>query len=164
MSITTSSIPAAVDYLVTTCTKTFGSTVQVMDGPPVSGTELTANDRLWIGYSPLSPDLPAVTGDQQFANLGARSRNETYAIVCAIEQWSGDPTMQALRDGAFSLLATVETLLRGTNGDPGDTTLGRAVLFSQIAGGIQVDTQMDTSGAGVLIQFHVKCTARLTAS
>lgn len=161
--MTTSSIPGAMDYLVQAATKALGTGVQVMDGPPITGTELTASDRLWIGYSPLAPDLPAATGDQQFATLGARSRDETYAVLCAIEQWSGDPTMQALRDGAFALLATVETLLRGTGGNPGDTTLGGAVLYSQIAGGIEVMPTEDTTGAGLGIQFHIQCRARLTS-
>ncbi len=162
--MTTSSIAAAVDYLVSATTAAFGSSVQVTDGPLISGTELTAPDRLWIGYSPYNETLPAVVGDQDFAALGARSRNETYAILCCIEQWSGDPTPKALRDGAFSLLATVETLLRGTNGNPGDCTLGGAVLYAQISGGIEVIPTEDTSGGGVAIQFHIQCRARLTAS
>jgi hypothetical protein len=161
--VTTSSIPAAIDYLLQAATKAYGTTVQVMDGPPISGTESTAQDQLWIGYSPVSPDLPAVAGDQDFAALGARSRNETYAIVCCLVQWSGDPTMQSLRDSAFALLGTFELLLRGTGGNPGDCTLGGAVLFSQLAGGIEVVPTEDTTGAGLAIQFHVRCRARLTS-
>lgn len=159
---TTSSMAAAVDYLVTTVTTALGSGAHVFDGPPITGTELTFDDRVWIGYSPVSPDLPAVVGDQQFAALGARSRNEEYAIVCAVEHWSGDPAMRALRDGAMSLLAGIETLLRGTGGNPGDCTLGGAVLFAQISGGIELHQAETPNGASVLIQFHVQCRARLT--
>lgn len=161
--MTTSSIPAAIDYLVQAATTAFGSSVQVTDGPLVSGTEPTAQDQLWIGYSPLNEELPAVVGDQDFAALGARSRNENYAILCCLIQWSGDPATKALRDSAFALLATVETLLRGTGGNPGDCTLGGAVLYSQISGGIEVMPTEDTTGAGLAIQFHVQCRARLTS-
>jgi hypothetical protein len=153
---------AAIDYLVTACTTAFGNGAHVFDGAPVSGTELTLDDRIWIGYSPISPDLPAAAGDQTFATLGGRSRDENYAIVCAVEHFSGDTTMRPLRDGAFGLLATVETLLRGTGGNPGDCTLGGAVLFSQIAGGLEVHQAETPSGAAVMIQFHVQCRARLT--
>ncbi|MDH6111919.1 hypothetical protein P3T36_006898 [Kitasatospora sp. MAP12-15] len=160
--MSTSSIGAAVDYLVTACTTALGTTAHVFDGPPVGDTQLQLDDRIWIGYSPVSPDLPAATGDQQFAALGARSREETVAIVCAVEHFSGTTAMRLLRDGAFALLATVETLLRGTGGNPGDCTLGGAVLFAQLSGGIEVHQAQTPAGASVLIQFHVQCRARLT--
>jgi hypothetical protein len=164
VTITTSSIGAAIDYLVSACTSTFGDDALVFDGVPSSGTELTLADRIWIGFSPANPELPVAVGEQEFATLGARSRNETSAIVCAVEHADGSTAMQPVRDGAFALLRTVETLLRGTGGDPGDTTLGGAVLFSGIGSGIEVYQAQDSNGASVLIQFHVQCTARLTAS
>ena len=164
MTITTSSIGAAIDYLVTACTAAFGATALVFDGVPSSGTELTLADRIWIGFSPPNPELPVAVGDQEFATLGAYTRNETSAIVCAVEHGSGSTAMQPARDQAFALLRTVETLLRGVGGNPGDTTLGGAVLFSGIGSGIEVYQTQDTNGANVLIQFHVQCTARLTAS
>lgn len=160
--MSTSTMAAAIDYLVTACTSAFGSTAHVFDGPPSADTQLTLDDRVWIGYSPISPDLPAAAGDQQFATLGARSRDETYAIVCAVEHFGGDTTMRPLRDGAFALLATVETLLRGTGGNPGDCTLGGAVLFAQISGGLEMHQAQTPAGASVLVQFHVQCRARLT--
>ncbi|MDH6134657.1 hypothetical protein P3T37_004061 [Kitasatospora sp. MAA4] len=160
--MSTSSIGAAVDYLLTACTTALGTTAHVFDGPPVGDTQLSLDDRIWIGFSPVSPDLPAATGDQQFAALGARSRDETFAVVCAVEHFGGTTAMRQLRDGAFALLATVETLLRGTGGNPGDCTLGGAVLFAQLSGGIEVHQAQTPAGASVLIQFHVQCRARLT--
>jgi hypothetical protein len=163
VTITTSSIPAALDNLLTTTTAAFGTTAHVFDGAPAADTELFLNDRVWIGYSPINPDLPAVTGDQDFAALGARSRNETFAIVCAVEHWDGSGTFSALRAGAFGLLRQVETLLRGTGGNPGDCTLGRTVLFAGLSGGIEVHQAETPNGPTVLIQFHISCRARLTS-
>lgn len=163
MSPTTSSIPAAIDYLVTAITTALGTTAHVFDGPPFSDTTLALDDRVWIGYSPLNPDLPAATGDQDFGPLGARSRNEEYAIVCALEHWSGSTAVQPLRAGAFALLRQIEILLRGTGGNPGDCTLAGAVLFAGISGGIEVHQGQTANGASVLIQFHITCRARLTS-
>lgn len=160
--MSTSAIAAAVDYLVTAATTAYGTTTQVFDGIPPSATELTYPQRIYIGYSPVNPELPIATGDQDFAALGARSRNEHFAIVCAAEYWSGDPTIKPLRDGAFAVLAQVELLLRGTGGNPGDCTLGGAVLYAQISGGIEVHQGQTTSGASCLVQFHITCRARLT--
>lgn len=160
--MSTSSIAAAIDYLVTACTTAVGASAHVFDGPPPGDTELVLDDRIWIGYSPLGPDLPAAAGDQQFATLGARTRDETYSLVCAVEHFGGDTAMRPLRDGALALLATVETQLRGTGGNPGDCTLGGNVLFAQIAGGIEVHQAQTPAGASVLVQFHVSCRARLT--
>jgi hypothetical protein len=163
MTITTSSIGAAIDYLVTAVT-TAMPTATVFDGPPVTDTQLTFDDRVWIGYSPLDPQLPAAAGGQDPRGLGARRRDEDFAIVCAVEHWSGDTTMQPLRDGAFTLLAAVETLLRGTGGAPGDTTLGGTVLWSGIGGGLEVYQAQTANGASVMIQFHIQCHNVLTAS
>ena len=163
MTITTSSIGAAIDYLVTAVTAAM-PTANVFDGPPTSDTELTLDDRVWIGYSPIDPQLPASTGSQDFRGIGARRRDEDFAIVCAVEHWSGDTTIQPLRDGAFALLAGVETLLRGTGGDPGDTTLDGSVLYCGIGGGIEVYQAQTSNGASVMIQFHIQCHNVLTAS
>jgi hypothetical protein len=163
VTITTSSIGAAIDYLVTTVTTAMPG-AQVFDGPPASGTELTLADRVWIGFSPANPELPAATGEQDFATLGAHSRNETSAIVCAVEHEDGATVMQPVRAQAFALLRTIETLLRGYGGDPGDTTLDGAVLSSGIGTGIEVFQAQTSNGASVMVQFHIQCTARLTAS
>lgn len=163
MTVMSSRIPAAVDYLVTTITSTLGANAHVFDGPPANGTELELNNRVWIGYSPVSPDLPAVTGDQDFAALGARSRNENFAIVCAVEYWDGSGAFTVLRAAAFALLRQIETLLRGTGGNPGDCTLGGAVQFAGLSGGIEVHQGSTTEGPSVLLQFHITCRARLTS-
>ncbi|MEY9837100.1 hypothetical protein [Streptacidiphilus sp. EB103A] len=164
MTITTSSMAAAIDYLVTACSNAFGTTAHVFDGPPIGDTALVLDDRIWIGYSPISAGLAAANGTQDFAALGARSRNETYSVLCAVEHWSGATDMRPLRDGAFVLLRQVETLLRGTGGTPGDCTLGGAVLFAQLAGGLELHQAQTPDGASVLIQFYVQCRARLTVS
>ncbi|WP_051943879.1 hypothetical protein [Streptacidiphilus rugosus] len=161
--MTTSAISAAVDYLVTAATTAYGTSAHVFDGPPATDTALDLDDRIWIGFDPVNEGVPAVTGDQEFAALGARSRNETFEIVCAVEHWSGDSTFRGLRDGAFALLAQVEMLLRGTGGQPGDCTLGGAVLYAQVSGGIELHQSSTANGAAVLVLFHISCRARLTS-
>ncbi len=163
MSITTSSIAAAIDYLVTAVTTAMPN-ANVFDGPPTSDTQLTFDDRVWIGYSPLDPQTPAAAGDQDFHGLGALRRDEDYAIVCAVEHWTGETAMQPIRDGAFALLAAVETLIRGIGGNPGDTTLGGNVLWSGIGGALEVSQAQTTNGASVMIQFHIQCHNVLTAT
>lgn len=166
---TTSAIPAAIDYLVKACRAAFGETARVFDGPHINDAELARQDLVWIGHNPLTdvgiPE-PVVTGDQSFATLGARSRDETFAIVCAIEHWSGSTDMQPTRAAAFALLARIEQLLRGTpaSGGIGDATLGGAVLYAQIGGGMETYHMQSDRGSSCAVVFHISCMARLTTS
>ena len=172
MSTITSAIPGALDYLVTTATSTYATyaaannlTCLVLDGPAPVDAEETYPCIVWVGFDPNNPEMPAVLGDQQFATLGARTRDETFTIVNTVRYWTGDVTaVQPTRDQAFALLAQFETMLRGTplNG-PGDCTLGKNVLFSQISGGINYTPIRASGGLIGEIVFHVTCRARLTS-
>lgn len=166
----TSAIGAALDYLADAATVAYaaytastGTVVQVIDGPPLAASESTITSLVWIGYDPTNPDEPAGVGDQEFVNLNTTTRNENFQLVNTIEYWSGDSgNVRAVRDGAFQLFAIFELLVRGRGGNPGDTTLGGAVMWSQIAGG---ESYAQDSGSGGLIGriiFHVSARARLT--
>lgn len=165
---TTSSIPAAISYLYQQALSAYpAATTHVFDGPTPYSTQIALPDRVWIGHNPLTqPGIaePVMTGDQQFATLGARSRDETYQIVCAVEHWTGDTTMATARAAAFGLLRTFELLMRGVpaTGAPGDATLGGAVLYAQVSGGIETYQDQDDAGATCMVVFHVATTARLT--
>jgi hypothetical protein len=167
VSVQTSSIPAAWNYLVATAKTKFASSVLVCDGPmPVVDLE-DFQDRVTIGWDG-SPEsyTDAVDGEQDFNALNrAVSRDENYSIVCSVTHWDGNNDVSGARTAAFALLATFEQILRGVppNGT-GDATLGGAVLFAGIGGGIQAWPALTDKGAAFTIVFHVKCRARLTGS
>jgi len=163
MTATSSAMGAAIDYLATAAAAAFPAPIQVVDGPVVTDTMETATSRIWVGADPDNPDAPAAEGDQEFAALGARSRNETFAIVNTVDFWSGNTVAAPVRAGAFALLRTFELLIRGTNGNPGDTRMGGAVLWSQIAGDVAYHQIDSSDGLIGRIVFHVSCMARLTS-
>ena len=165
---TTSALGNAIGYLVIAATTAFPEPMQVIEGPMLSDTALTPPARIWIGYDPTSDATPAGEASQEFATIvQARSRNETGEIVCCVEYWTGnaDNAAATVRAGVFSLLATFELLLRGspTTG-PGDTTMNRAVLWSQIAGALEFSYDSDDAGMIGRIVFHVQYEQRLTTT
>ena len=171
---TTSAIGNAIAALVAAVNAavaagSFGKDVAVFEGFYIADSELTLQSRIWIGYDPINPANPAAEGTQEFAALNqARSRNETFSIVCAVESWTGnaDNATATVRANVFALLAQFELLLRGTaaSAGPGDTTLGGKVLWSQVTGPIIFDYVGDDSGVLGQLSFHVACAARLTTS
>ena len=163
----TSQLAAAINYLVAKATAAFPDPIVVIDGPMILDTALTPTSRVWIGADPTS-EGDAATAEQEFATINqARSRNETGEIVCCIEYWTGnaDSPAATVRAGAFGLLATFELLLRGspTTG-PGDTTMGGAVKWSQVAGGLAFSYDPDDNGMIGRIVFHVQYMQRLTTT
>lgn len=172
MTAMTSTINAAVTYLVTTAKATWAGdeTVCVFDGPTPAGFQQEKPNKVWIGADPTvddSPGFEAVTGDHQVANLNqGRSLDENYAIVCAIEHWDGGTDLGAARDAAFGYFAVFENFVRGRPPvGPGDTSLGGALGTSgwaQISGGVAMHQAQKSEGCVVLITFHVTCRARLT--
>lgn len=166
MTVATSSIPAAIDYLVSAATAAFPG-VLVLDGPPRSTDQQSFQDIVTIGWDG-DEDMttPAVEGDQDFAALDrALTRDETYRIVCSIIHWDGTDSYKGARDGVFGLFGTFEKLLRGypPNGT-GDTSLGGAVKFAHVSGGVSLNYTSGPNGVAAYITFHVTCRARLTGS
>lgn len=164
MSVATSTIPAAIDYLVSAATAAFPK-VLVLDGGPRSTDQQSYQDIVAIGWDG-DPEMAtaAADGDQDFATIArALTRDEDYRIICSILHWDGGESYKAARDGAFAMLAVFEKLLRGypPNGT-GDTSLGGAVLWSQVSGGNSLNYTSGPNGVGAYVIFHVTCRARLT--
>jgi hypothetical protein len=156
----TSTIPAALDALLALCRAAPGlAGVVVFDGPRITDNDLVNPDRLYIGAS--VDDDPAAEGDQDFAHLGARARDETYALACTAEAWSGDTDMAARRTRAFAILAAVEQLLRPTDTNPRAYTISETVLYAHIAGGLRLVQRQTGNGAVASVTFHVTCRARI---
>lgn len=173
MSATTSTINAAIGYLVSTAKAAWANdqSVYVFDGPAPVGTALESPNRVWIGADPTKDEeagYDAVTGDQDVATLSqGRTKDETFSITCAIEHWDGGTDLAEARAAAFGYLATFEKFLRGIPalGGPGDVTLGGALGSSgwaKLAGGVQLHQEQQSPGCDVVIVFHVTCKARLS--
>jgi hypothetical protein len=170
MTATTTTINAAITYLVTTATNAWAAdqSMTVFDGPTPAGYKLESQNRIWIGADPTltEPGAEAVTGTTGVATLSqGRSLNEDFAIVCAIEHWDGGTDFAEARAAAFGYLAVFQQFLRGLPPvGPGDTSMGGALGpsgWAQATISAVHQLQLDT-GADVVIVFHVLCRARLT--
>jgi hypothetical protein len=155
--VNTSRIPAAIDGLVSALRAAPAlDGVVVFDGPPPR--DLTDRDLVAVGWQ-LGGDSSAEM-TQDFASAGARTRDETFAVACWLEAWTGDIDVGLRRARAFVLLGAVEEVLRGTNSNPTAPTLGGAVLWAHLtqASLLQQNTQ---DGVRVGIAFTVTCRARI---
>lgn len=167
MTVATSAIPAAWSYLVSAAQAAYPATVLVCDGPlPLVDLE-AYQDRVAVGWDGAEESFAdAVTGSQAFANLDRGiTKDETFEIVCSVTHWDGDNSISSARSKAFALMSTFERLMRGypPNGE-GDVSLGGAVLFAGIGGGLSVIPILNSDGASVTVVFHVACRARLTGA
>lgn len=170
MTVATSAIPAAWNYLVSAATTAFAGSnppVLICDGPMAVVDLEEFQDRVTIGWDGAEETfVTAVDGSQAFAALNRGiTKDETFEIVCSVTHWDGNNSIPSARTAAFALMSKVELLMRGypPNGS-GDITLGGAVLFAGIGGGIQVIPELSDQNAAVTIVFRVACRARLTGA
>jgi hypothetical protein len=156
----TTRIGAAIDALLALCRAAPGlAGVVIFDGPRVPHNARVTPAGLYLGARAV--DDPAAEGDQDFAHLGARARDETFAIACTAEAFSGDTDMKVRRDRALALLAEVENLLRPTDTNPRAYTISEAVLYAHVAGGTRLVQRQTGNGAIASITFHITCRARI---
>lgn len=167
--MTTSAIPAAVDWLVGQCQTGIvpvgisTTPVYIQDGPLVTLDPTVYPQRVAVGWDGLNPNEPGVVGEQEFATIGARQRDERFEIVMTVEDWSGDTAAKVHRDNAFALMAQIELMIRGVRpAGPGDITMGGSVKYSQIAGPIQFHIDQNPNGAAATCVFRIQARARLT--
>jgi hypothetical protein len=165
-------MPDVVDYLVAQvkASPLIGQAtpaVAVFDGPQLADTQLAGRQQMWVGWDPWGAGLAAMEAESEFANMDAgRSRDETGAITCAVQDTSGDTRMQAHRDAVKTLIGAVDLMLRGTpqNGGPGDTTMGGLVFWSQVSGPYAWYQRQETTTASVGCVFRITYFARLATS
>ena len=161
--MSTSAVPATIDYLVTTFTTaaTLGAAnppVSIIDGPAVS--EAFPKRALYVGLSDpdTSPGAPtAATTIQEWAGMPARTRKETFSIFCTAESWSGSTDIRTARLDAYAIVAAVEDLVRvdkylggNANVDPGITNL-------------TLRQNNTTTGAVAQVQFELGLKSRIGA-
>lgn len=127
----TSRIPALLDYLVALFqgSTLLGAapapnTVTVYDGPPT--TELDPPLALYVGLS--DPDNKAAeeaaSFTQEWGGLGRQARNETTAVHCCAEAWTGTDDLRTVRQSVYGITDAVEVLMQS------DTTqFGGNILF-----------------------------------
>jgi hypothetical protein len=133
-----SKVPALLDYLVTLFTTAGAAAAPpfvVYDGPVV--TAAPAQLVLWVGLSDPDSTGPdsAATFTQARGDFGQLTRDETSAITCVAEAWSGTGDLATVRHSAFGVLAAAETAVRanldqsfGGNGQPYPGVTGAELL------------------------------------
>lgn len=156
----TSTIPAAIDALVTMLTVRPALAVPgtlVVDGYPANARSI--KQLITIGGQ---VDATA-TGTQEFASLGARRRTEDYTIrvYCS----AVDADQKKARDAAFALMAEVEDLLRT------DPTLGGVTsMYAEAGGDVVLDQSsedpdtMPSGGRWAAVSFDVHVVNRIGPS
>jgi hypothetical protein len=152
--MTTSRVPALIDYLVNAFTSaaTLGAAtppVLVFDGPPTTADP--APLALYVGVDDVFTDqAPISATSEQIRQGAAQHRQETTSIHCAAVAWAGTDDMRIVRTAAFAILAAVEDLIR-TNTDK----FGGNVSF-QLPGvsGITLQ-QSNAEGTTVQVAFTI---------
>lgn len=163
---TTSRIPAFTDALYGAVNAAIGTTVNVIDGPPLdwatmqlAATKPSVNELNFVFIGARPDSTTSGDGTQDFNYAGNVSREEKPRIYCtsfANDDLSHeDVDMKAVRDTAFAQIATVEQALRA------DPSLGGVVLWAKVANIISWSQRQDEDGAACLVIFAVEATAYL---
>jgi hypothetical protein len=148
---TPSTVPAAIDALVTLFTAAVPANSTVVDGPAVIDPGAFKNI-VYVGVDDPDTEGPytiAATAQQAWAWLGHVQRAEDADVHCSVICWNGDADQKAARDGAYALLTII------TDAITADPTLGGAVLYVV---GVNSDSLMqsqDTAGAEAKLNFSV---------
>ena len=154
----TSSIPAAIDYLVSTVTAlpACAAPVRVFDGWP----DARADRAIVIGVTPEDPS----TDDQvTHGQLGAQTQWEEYTIPCII--WArrvGADAMKQARLDAFALLDAVDTHLR-THRDLGGALKSGTAIAANVVVRQTATSEEAAEGRVCEISFDVLCRSRSAA-
>lgn len=157
----TSSIPGAIDHLVTwaRAASQFAAPVVVCDGLPDAEAALG----IAFGVTPGGDDTNA---NNFHAELGAQAQWEEYDIPCLI--WSfqggGAEVMKTARDNAFTLLNALDTYLRTTTGRTlaGVLSSGHAIITPV---SIRQTDLPEQAGEGRVCElvFSIHCKSRSAA-
>lgn len=149
--MSTSRIAAVIDALFSTL-KSAVPTAQVYDGP---WTARPNKDFITVGWVPDSEVEP--TGEQDWAGLGAKQRNERLDIPGYVGSFRGPIALATRRQQAVALLAAVENALRS------DPRLGGAVPEPGWAAieSYSLRQRRTEKGPAVGIEFHVTVKTRV---
>lgn len=146
MTTTTTTVDAAIAYLVSALPANMPANSEVVDGVP---TEYT------------SALMVAVTGwelDQAPATLGGPIRfqvEETYTVTLAVRAFVPD-SMQAARSAYISLYNAIQATVRA------DPTLGGAIRVSWVERDKPTQGPTDIGGYAVEGEITIRCEARIS--
>ena len=159
--MTTSRIPALIDYLVTLFqgAATLGQAsppVSVYDGPVT--TEASDALVLWVGLDDPDTDQvapSAAASQQEWAGLGRLARNEIVTIHCTAEAWSGIDDVKTQRVNVFGIVSAVEDLVRA------DPFSGLALFPDPGVTGLELRQNNTDRGVQARVQFQIAFKSRL---
>ena len=156
----TSTITAAIDYLVATvkALPAAASPVVVSDG----WSDQRGDTGVVIGITPEDPDTRGV---KSWAELGARAQWEEYSIPCIIwARRAGAGAMKQARDAAFVLFNAIDTALRTGDGPTlGGVLQSASALLSNPVMGQTNSAEEAGEGRICEIYFEVQCRSRSAA-
>jgi hypothetical protein len=146
----TSRVPATIDALVALFT---AAGLTTWDGPLVTGDYQPA---IHVGYDgDPEGDFKAVDADQEWAGIGAKSRDEEFDVICCAITVSGNSDIRSAREAAFAMLAVVENALRV------NPSLGQAPPFVAAYRPAAVHTEPTAAGWSVRAVFNVHVKTRI---
>lgn len=155
----TSSIPAAIDHLVTAARglPAFAAPVVVCDGWP----DQRGNTGIVIG---VTPDDDTTDDLNMHAELGAQAQWEEYDIPCLV--WSyvggGQEAMKTARDAAFVLYDALDTYLR-QHRSLGDVLKSGTAYISRVAVAQTGNAPEAGEGRSCVLSFTIRCKSRSAA-
>lgn len=142
--MTSTSIPAVLDWLYEQVAALDLPGVQVFDGQP--DTDRIRNDFIVIGFS---PEQAAVTLESAPAGLAHERFQEVYTIQNGVSSLRGATRLKPARDAAFMLLNQVVRVLAA------DPTCGGNVFRATLSVGT-VEAGQTSEGAVCTIAFGVR--------
>lgn len=149
-----SRVPATLTQLTSIATTAVASLgCKVYRGPFVTGDPGKA---LFIAYDgDPAGDFRGVVANSDWAGLGARSRDETFTVTCAITINSGDPDVARATDDTYAILAAFEAAVRA------DPSVNQAPRFTAAITGGELFTMPHPGGLQVRLSFNVSASARI---
>lgn len=151
----TSALFAVIDALVALFDSNKPTGVIVFDGPDIRSS--SALEAIIVGYTgdDVSGDYRSGREEQEWASIGAVSKNARGSVACCVHVQSGGSDVKTLRDRGKVLLDACENALRG------DVDLtGGSILFTGLE---SVELRQQTTDAGVIVRltFTVSYRARI---
>lgn len=149
-------VPSLIDALVAGARDLFGDALTVCDGFEVGEDP---GDYLMVGVDdPESPESAfAANVDQDWASIGARSRDESGHVTCAAMSWNGDADLKAARDGVYATASAFGEMLRNSPA----LGLDPELLWTSFGTSMQLSQSQVESGAIALLVFQVAFRARI---
>lgn len=145
-----------IDQLVEQYRAGLPATVHVVDGDVVTGDPGVF---LMVGWDdPDNDRATSVTGQQSWAGLGARARDEEGTVTCLVVAWDGNGDLGTARTTARGVTDAVEQLHRA------DPNLGGTVpglLWTGYGTRTELRQWLSDQGAVVTCTFEIAFKARI---